>query len=270
MGKHSLDEAARLSAAGEGRWVGATHPGYVNMTGPFGGTTAAALLNAVMLDSRRLADPIALTVNFCGAIAEGAFEISTKLMRGGKTTQHWSLELKQGELLCTTASVVCGIRKPVWSHTSAKAPVAPAWSGLPESPTSLRPEWTRRYSMRFVEGSLDDFPRADGVIKSPHTLAYLQDLPPRPLDFIGLAAMSDAFFVRIMHARGTFQPMATITLTTYFHAGTEELREIGAVALLGVADAAVFRGGFADQACALWTPAGRLLANGVQMAWYKE
>ena len=36
----------------------------------------------------RAADPIALTVNFCGAIADGEFGIEAKLQRGGKTTQH--------------------------------------------------------------------------------------------------------------------------------------------------------------------------------------
>ena len=88
---------------------------------------------------------------------------------------------------------------------------------------------------------------------SPRTLAYIQDAPARPLDFVALAALSDAFFVRIMHARGTLQPMATVSLTTYFHVGAEELAAMGATPLIGEADAAIFHNGFADQTCALWT-----------------
>jgi hypothetical protein len=267
---HTLDEATRLVPLGEGWHAGATHPAYANMAGPFGGVTAAALLNAVLVDSRRAGDPIALTVNFCGAIADGEFEIETKLQRGGKITQHWSMELKQKGATCTTATAVCGARKPVWSHYPVRGPDAPPRDGLHEMGKDARPEWTRRYSFRFVEGGLDNYPRSDGLIHSSRTLAYIQDAPERPLDFLSLAALSDAFFVRIMHARGTFQPMATVSLTTYFHVGAEELAAIGATPLLGEADAAIFHNGFADQTCALWTPGGRLVVNGVQITWYKE
>ena len=71
---------------------------------------------------------------------------------------------------------------------------------------------------------------------------------------MSLAALSDAFFVRIMHARGTLQPMATVSLTTYFHVGADELDAVSTTPLLGEADAAIFHNGFADQNCALWTP----------------
>jgi hypothetical protein len=115
---HALNQAARLESLAEGRYASATSPAYANMAGPFGGATAAVLINAVMLDARRLADPIALT--------------------------------------------------------------------------------------------------------------------------------------------------------TYFHIDADELAAIGATALLGEADTAIFHNGFADQTCALWTPDGRLIANGVQITWYKE
>jgi hypothetical protein len=267
---HMLDEATRLVPLGEGWHAGATHPAYANMTGPFGGVTAAALLNAILVDPRRAGDPIALTVNFCGAIVDGEYEIETKLQRGGRITQHWSMELKQKGAVATTASAVCGARKPVWSHYPVQAPAPPSRDALAEMRKDGRPEWTRRYSFRFVEGGLDNYPRSDGLIHSARSLAYIQDAPERPLDFVSLAALSDAFFVRIMHARGTFQPMATVSLTTYFHAGAGELAAIGAAPLLGEADAAIFHNGFADQSCALWTPDGRLVANGVQITWYKE
>jgi len=270
METHPLDEALRLERLEEGLWRGAPARPYANMAGPFGGWTAAILLNAVMLDERRLADPIALTVNYCAAILAEPFVIEAKLQRGGRTTQHWSLELKQEGAVAATASVVCGVRKPVWSHAAARASEAPRWDALPRASMAERPEWTRRYYMRFAAGGLDDFPRADGEIRSARSLVWLQDFPARPLDFPALAALSDAFFVRIMVARGTWQPMATVTLTSYFHLGDEELRALGAAPLLGEADGAVFRGGFADQSCSLWSEDGRLVANGVQATWYKE
>ncbi len=107
---HPLDQATRLERDGN-ILRGATSPAYANMAGPFGGATAAALLNAVMIDERRLADPIALTVNFCGAIVDGGFEIEARLIRGGKNTQHWSVELSQNGAIAATASARSPLRK---------------------------------------------------------------------------------------------------------------------------------------------------------------
>ena len=268
--QHPLDAAVALTRNADGTLSGATHAAYANMAGPFGGATAAALLNAVMLDERRLADPVALTVNFCGAIGDGAFVVAPRLIRGGKSTQHWSIELSQNGAIAATASVVCGARRPTWSHFPAKIPRAPEAENVAIMPGKGRPPWVQRYDMRFIEGDLTGFPRQDGTIHSARSLLWMQDNPVRPLDFLSLAALSDAFFVRIMHARGTWQPMATITLTTYFHVGAEELSKIAAEPILGEADAAIFHDCFADQTCALWSRDGRLLANGVQATWFKE
>lgn len=269
MNRHPLDVATQLARGADGLLRGAAHSGYANMSGPFGGATAATLLNAVLVDERRLADPIALTVNFCGPIADGGFEIATRLARGGRTTQHWTLELSQNGAVAATASVVCGARRPSWSHFPKSAPVAPPRNPAPPAPGPA-PQWVQRYTFDFVEGALYPFPRADGEIRSARSLLWMQDAPARPLDFLSLAALSDAFFVRIMHVRGTLQPMATVSMTTYFHVGADELARIGAAPVLGEADAAVFHDNFADQSCALWSEGGRLLANGAQIVWYKE
>lgn len=139
---HPLDQAIRLERDGK-LLRGATSPAYANMAGPFGGVTAAALLNAVMIDERRLADPIALTVNFCGAIADGAFEIEARLIRGGKNTQHWSVELSQNGAIAATASVVCGVRRPTWTHLPTAAPRTPAFKDVapPDIPRPI-PGWS--------------------------------------------------------------------------------------------------------------------------------
>lgn len=267
---HPLDQAIALKREGEGLWRGATSAAYANMAGPFGGVTAAQMLNAVMLDERRLADPVALTVNFCGAIADGAFEIATRLIRGGKSTQHWSIELSQNGAVAATASVVCGARRPTWTHLPTPAPQAPPVNEVVAADKAMRPPWANRYDMRFIEGDLAPFPRNDGILKSARSLLWLEDNPKRPLDFPGLASLSDTFFVRIMHVRGTFQPMATVSMTTYFHVGAEELGKIGSAPVLGDVNGDVFHDCFADQTCALWSEDGRLLANGVQVTWFRE
>ncbi len=69
---HSLDAAVALEPVGPGRFRGATTPEYWNMAGPFGGTTAAIMLKAVLDHPQRRGRPVAQTVNFCAAMAEGS------------------------------------------------------------------------------------------------------------------------------------------------------------------------------------------------------
>ncbi|HMO27897.1 MAG TPA: hypothetical protein PKD06_01025, partial [Enterovirga sp.] len=60
-GRHPLDEATRIDWSEPGSGRGATHPAYGNMVGPFGGTTMAVLLRAVLDHPARRGVPFALT-----------------------------------------------------------------------------------------------------------------------------------------------------------------------------------------------------------------
>src|ERR1700752_5008514 len=142
---HSLDLATQLERLGPERLQGRTSPPYANLGGPFGGWTAAILMRAVLEDERRQGAPVALTVNYCAAIAEGSFEISCRERRTGKSTQHWSLELTQGERVCATASVVCGARRAVWSHHPASPPAIVAPSELKAWDIGNRYGWVAQY-----------------------------------------------------------------------------------------------------------------------------
>ncbi len=104
--------------------------------------------------------------------------------------------------------------------------------------------WLQRYEFRFVEGTptFSKTPFAEPA--SSHSLWWVSDQPPRPLDYLSLAAISDSFFLRLLHVRGTFGPMGTVSLSTYFHATPEELAEQGTAALLGAARAKRFNGRF--------------------------
>lgn len=267
---HPLDEATALTPAGERRAVGRTSPYYANMAGPFGGTTAATLLRAVLEDPARIGDPIALTVNFCGPIADGAFEVSWIEKRTGRTVQHWTVDLVQNGKVAATASVVCARRTESWGHRPAAMPAAPPAADVTPLDMGGRNGWTQRYAFRFIEGAPQfGEPPTDGP-RSARTLCWLSDLPDRTLDFLSLAALSDAFIVRIIQVRGVRGPMGTITLTTYFHADGEALAAGGSRPILGVADAKVFHGGFADQEASLWRDDGLLLATSVQQSFYRD
>ena len=130
--------------------------------------------------------------------------------------------------------------------------------------------WLRRYRFQFIAGA----PALGGASRDApddaRSVLWMSDAPERPLDFISLAAMSDVFFLRLLHVRGGFVPMSTVSLTTYFHATAEEVRAQGAAPLCGVADARRFNAGFHDQTIELWGADGTLLASGGQIVWYKE
>jgi acyl-CoA thioesterase len=68
---HPLDAATTLTPLEPNQYRGETNAAYGNMVGPFGGTIAAVLLNAVLIHSERLGEPVSLTVNFAGPIADG-------------------------------------------------------------------------------------------------------------------------------------------------------------------------------------------------------
>jgi acyl-CoA thioesterase len=266
---HPLDVATRLQRLGPEQLAGSTSALYANLAGPFGGWTAAILMRAVLEDSRRRGSPVALTVNYCAAIAEGAFQISCRERRTGKSTQHWSLELTQSDRVAATASVVCGARRSVWSHHPASPPPMAPPEKLAAWDVGSRNGWVARYEMRFAKGETNFEPRDPSDLREPMSLLWMRDRPQRPLDFVSLAALSDAFIIRAFVVRGVGTAVGTITLTTYFHTDEAGLAVQGSDYLLAHATAHTFSGGFADQTVQLW---GRdeLLATSMQIVWYRD
>jgi acyl-coenzyme A thioesterase PaaI-like protein len=111
--------------------VGHTSQAYWNMIGPFGGATAAVMLQAALVHPERLGDPSALTVNFAGPIAEGPFEVEARPSRTNRSTQHWHLELRQNGEVTTTGSAVFAVRRETWNSGEAVMPQVPAAESLP-------------------------------------------------------------------------------------------------------------------------------------------
>lgn len=270
---HPLDTAVRLQPLGdprEGRFGGHTSPAYTNMVGPFGGITAATLLQAVMQHPARLGEPLALTVNYAGPVADGPFEISAQPARTNRSTQHWVLTQSQGAEICSTATVVCASQRPTWSSTEIGFPGAPAIDSLPPTPPRQgAPAWIRNYEMRFVRGDFPDLSLGDEHPESNTTL-WVRDAPPRPLDFVALAAICDVFFPRVFLRRRRFTPAGTVSFSVYFRADSRTLATQGARALLAQARGHHFGGGFFDQSADVWGADGVLLATSHQVVYYKD
>ncbi|WP_423195115.1 MULTISPECIES: acyl-CoA thioesterase [unclassified Cupriavidus] len=266
---HPLDDALQLEPLGEHRFAGRTTPEYWNMIGPFGGVTAACLLQAVLQHPERLGDPIALTVNFAGPIAEGPFEIEARPARTNRSTQHWQLTLRQNGATTTTGSAVFAVRRDTWNAPEAVMPDAPAPETLPSMGGFAPVRWLSAYDMRAVRGAK---PTAAPGAEHPDSVTrfWIRDEPRRAPDYAAIAAWCDAFYPRIYLRRAGFVPAGTVSLTTYFHADADTLAVIGDGHVLGNAQAQVFTQGFFDQSAQIWRADGVLLASSHQIVYYKE
>jgi acyl-CoA thioesterase len=216
----------------------------------------------------RLGDPISLTVNFAAALADGEFNIVARAARTNRSTQHWVIELSQAGETAVTATAVFAVRRESWSDTEARMPEVTSGTALARAPLEGRPQWTRQYDMRFVRGGMPD-----AFDEVPHheslTQVWVRDEPPRPLDFISLAALCDTFFPRVFMRRRKWLPIGTVSLTTFFHADAALLLAQAARPLLGVARALNFRNGYFDQSAEMWSDNGQLLASSHQIVYYR-
>jgi acyl-CoA thioesterase len=270
MSDHPFDQAVALAANGENTFEGHTSPAYANMVGPFGGLSAAQVLNGVLSHPKRLGEPVSLTVNFAAALADGPFTVTARPARTNRSTQHWTVEVTQQGETVLTGTVFTALRRQTWSSSSeSPMPDVPRPNDVAPPTQRGRVEWINRYEMRFAEGG---YPAVwDGSEQaSSRTRLWLRDNPPRPLDYLSLTALSDVFFPRIWRRRATLVPIGTVSMTVYFHADANQLRECGSCYLLGQAQGQGFHGGYFDQAAQLWSEAGALLATTHQVVYYKE
>ncbi|PZO12964.1 MAG: acyl-CoA thioesterase [Burkholderiales bacterium] len=268
MAAHAFDAAMALQPLGDGRFAGATSPAYANMVGPFGGVTAATALNAVLQHPALLGEPLALTVNYAAALADGPFEVVARPARTNRSTQHWVVEIVQAGETVLTATAVTAARRETWSVDELAAPDMPTPEAVGKPNMAALVEWVRRYDIRITEGAI---PIAwDGSGDASRTTLWMREEPSRALDFCGLAAMADVFYPRVWLRRATRVPAGTVSMTVYFHAGSVQMSAVGTGWLKGQASAQAFRNGFFDQPAQVWSEGGQLLATTHQIVYFKE
>lgn len=268
-----FDQAIALDATESDTYTGRTHPAYANMVGPFGGVTAATVLNAVLQHPALLGEPVALTVNYAAALADGAFTVTARPVRTNRSTQHWVMEISQPDAngvpaTVLTATAVTAARRETWSTDDATMPTVPTPEVVGRPNMAALVEWVKRYDIRIAEGTIPTV--WDGGGDASRTTLWVREEPARALDFTSLTAMADVFFPRVWLRRATRVPAGTVSVTVYFHAGPVQLAGTGTGWLLGQAQAQGFHNGFFDQTAQLWNEAGVLLATTHQIVYYKE
>jgi acyl-CoA thioesterase len=270
LANHPFDRATHVERTSN-RLRGSTSDDYWAFVGPFGGATTATLLRAAFEDPDRAGDPLAITVNFCAPVAQGHFDIALTRARANRSTQHWSMVASQEETgVVATATAIFASRRPTFAHQPAQRPDVPAYETLTPLETRKYSSWVQRYEFRFIAGgpiySRVPFAEPAGALSQ----YWLRDEPARPIDFLSLAAMSDSFFARIFHVRGTIVPFGTVSLTTYFHVDAADLIRLGSGPIFATVDASVFNKNFGDQKGELWSGDGQLLATCHQIAYFRD
>ena len=268
MSTHPFDEAIRLAPQPDGTCIGHTSAAYANMVGPYGGITTAQALQAVLQHPELLGEPISLTVNFCAAVTDGAFEVQAWPARTNRSTQHWMIEMCQGDEVVLTGTAVTAVRRETWGVDEEPMPPCPLPEECPLPSTRLPMEFLHRYEIRGVSGNLPVV--WDGSGHSSLTQIWTRDQPPRPLDFASLSALADIFIPRVFIRRATLVPVGTVSMTVYCHASAAQLAATGTGYLLGQSRAQAFRNGFYDQSSQLWNEAGVLLVTTQQIVYYKS
>lgn len=266
---HAFDQALQLEPKGGGTFRGQTHPAYANMVGPFGGVTAAQMLQAVMLHPDRLGDPTVLTVNFCAAVADGPFDIQARALRTNRSTQHWLITLEQAGEIVISATAVTAKRRDTLCAQEAVMPEVAKPRDVPAVMQKPEVEWVKQYDLRYIRGELPI--QWDGRdAGDSESLVWFSDQPPRPLDFASVTALADVFFPRVWLRRANRVPIGTVSMGVYFHVSAHELQSVSGMYALGQAHSHVMHQGFSDQTGVLWSEDGRCLASTHQCMYYRE
>ncbi|MFW0788370.1 acyl-CoA thioesterase [Gordonia sp. CPCC 205333] len=263
---HCFDAAIELRNTGAGTYLGSTTPAYGNVVGPFGGITAATLLNAVMQHPGCLGGPLTLTVNYAGPITPGTFDVAAQLVRTNRSTQHWNLALRQNAVVATTATAIFGTRRQSWTVTEITPPVVPSAQSIAPAEFSELVGWMGSYETRFVSGDLSI---TQGPQENSGTTFWINDKRPRAVDYLSLTALSDACVPRVMQRLGRFVPAATISLTVYFHAESTQVAKQADRPVLATARAHHFGSGLCDQTLRLWSDDSTLLVTGHQLVSFR-
>ena len=261
---YDFDDALPLAADGRRRWLSRVDKRYWNATGPWGGWTVGLLLKAVLAESDHSGAPVAMTANLMGGLDDTPLSLETRAVRQGRSMEFWTSELIQQGAPLAMAMVTLGQRRDTLSAHEAVFPGAPA----PEDLAQLEHRGLA-FGAMFVSRPASGGRPLQGESETSKSLSWIRDSQARPLDYPLLAALADAFAPRIFYRSPERRPVATVSLSVYFHAAPAELAHVGGDWVLAEAQARRFESGFFDQHGALWSREGTLLATTEQLCWFK-
>src|SRR5690606_25792601 len=112
------------------------------------------------------------------------FELRPVLVRGGRTTQHWAVDLRQGDRVLATASFVFARRAETWEHQPARMPDVPPAESIEPLDTTKWMAWLSNYQFRFAAGAPVLSRSIHDPLHSQRSVLWVNDRVPRRLDWL--------------------------------------------------------------------------------------
>ncbi len=207
----SFDEETALIDVGDGRWRGEVPPTWSIGTGPNGGFMAALAARAALLAAG--APPRSLTLHYLAPPAEAEIDVSTEIVRAGRSATFLRITMAQREKPVVLALAVCG----AWYDD------APSWSDLEPPRLPPREQCIRidpsRTGVPPLQGRYETYVAARDPQDRPIRVdGHIRTREPHPADHVALAAISDAFIPPAFFRTSDPIMVPTLELTLHFRA----------------------------------------------------
>ncbi|WP_419911092.1 acyl-CoA thioesterase [Hoeflea sp.] len=261
----TLDDTLGLERISDDVFKSSTDQRYWNLIGPYGGWIAALMIKAVIHDREDPRfEPVALTIDFMKAPAEGELILKRSCDRAGRTAAFWRVELETADgKPCARAMVTLAPHRETMVFSQRNMPDVPPPQEVERFRTEVLPvKWAHLYETRVITGKMGE------ISPDARSLTWIREADERPLDHVSLTALCDSPYPRIFLATGRPSNISTITMTVYFHAPLAELEAIGSGYLLADARCERSVGGFYDQHTSFYSAQGDIVAVSQQLVWY--
>ena len=267
---YKLDQSIRLTPEENGTFLCDASDAYWNFSGAFGGWAVAVAVSAVNRSAGARGDLASVNAVFPDALGRAPLSVRPRKIRERARTDFWRVEFldhaEPGAPLFAADIVMTEPRGASLTYHAAVPVVEdlPAPETLPRFPMPGGPQWLADYDQRLVSGR--PFRKAD----RPVSLSWLREADGRPLDAVGLAAISDTYMPRVFFVDTAMHMGSTVSYSLNLFANAAELSAVGDDFLLMEADAAVIANGAYDQRGVIRARDGRVLAVTNQVAFFRS
>lgn len=264
----NLDQATRLTPAGDGRFTLALDRRYWTVRSAFGGWVGAVCAEAVQQHADYRFEIVTQQINFHAAVRDANLMARVRLIERRRTMDFWQVDLgpaEQPERVDASATIVCGEREATkvgYEHEMPQHKDAADCIQLPSGDAA--PVWFKQYEIRLAKG------RPFAVNSSPRSAMYVRESDGRALDSKALLAIVDTSLPRSLFRSEKLRLSATISLSTFVFATDEELAAVGPQFVLLDTDCKTIRHGFFNQETCVYRSDGLLLATSYQAGRFRE
>ncbi|MEM7544286.1 MAG: thioesterase family protein [Pseudomonadota bacterium] len=261
-----LDEATALEGTGPGTFRLQSAPTYWNMFGAFGGWIVASAVRAVLASDGARGNLVSVNAIFLASFKQEALIVTTQPLSRRARTDFWRVSIATEAAPTApvfSADIVMSEGRETDLAYDTPLPDAPAPEGMKRTDLSAGPAWQQRYDQRLIKG------RPFKAAERAYTLNWLREVDGRPLDAVGLAAISDTYMPRTFFLCDTLRMGSTVSFSLNVHATAAELAAIGDDFLLMDGDSDVVGAGMYDQRGRIWSRSGKVIAITNQIGFFK-